>query len=142
MTGTVRLCSKTIKHKTFLLQLIIIKRLTMWSDLRKRYTQIIDKEKHVTCVCRRFFNMRTYGNYVNGTSGYMRVTRFSLSTLCKLRLRKSRHFCPEFGTRFDSIMSALWDHWIACAPPEQQLKQTCVKIDSDSFFHQQSTKYK
>ena len=83
----------------------------MCPALRKRNMRHVDKEKHVTRVSADVAS--TYernGNYIDVTSGYERVTCFSLSTSHTLRLCTSRHiFCSEFGTPFDSIMSALWD---------------------------------
>ena len=66
--------------------------------LRKRNTRNVDKEKHVTGVSAEV--ALTYicdGNYVDVTSGYARVTCFSLSTLRTLRLRTLRHIVPSSG---------------------------------------------
>ena len=60
--------------------------------------------------------METYGNYVNGTSEYVRVTCLSLSTLRKLRLRKSRHIVLSSGLVLIQSCprrcGSVWDHWI------------------------------
>ena len=66
--------------------------------LRERNVRDVDKENHLTSVSSDV--MLTYerdGNYVDVTSGYARVTCFSLSTSRALRLRTSRNIVPSSG---------------------------------------------
>ena len=70
----------------------------MCPALRERDMRNVDKEKHVTRVSTNV--ALTYErdvNYVDVTSGYARVTCFSLSTSRMSRLRTSIHIVPSLG---------------------------------------------
>ena len=76
---------------------------TMCLVLRKRNMRNVDKEKHVTRVSadvaltyeRTWFRV----SYVFFLVGVTHITFMYVAT-----------YCSEFGTRFDSNMSVLWDH--------------------------------
>ena len=70
----------------------------------------VDKQKHVTRMSADVaLTYERDGSNVDITSGYARVTCFFFVDLTHITFTYVATYCSEFGTRFDSIMSALWD---------------------------------
>ena len=59
----------------------------------------------------------------------------------KCSMRSMQHYCSELGTRFDSIMSAMWDHPILstrarkCSTSQDDPFLNANNMDHPGSFH-------